>query len=359
MKTLQLIRKLRVFIGVTVVLLFGVSCSKGLNHSKVLDIKESIVTFNIAKGGSTKAIGTDYETAVNYNGINTLEFFIFNAEGNAAKGTLDAYKKFTTADGLTNLEVKSTTGAKNIYVVANSHRADWKGVTTLVEFQEQVSNLSAEDIKDLTMVGSIDATLQPSTSLTLGISRLVAKINLASIKTTFAGTPYDVMKLENVKAYLTNVHSSKLFHNGEIATPIILNSKKCIEADVNSCKFGVLYDAIPTSIGDAGYNTSHYFFAYENKLETETTDDRFTRLVIEADLDGITYYYPININQEGYGYDAGNGHKGIQRNTEYAINVTIKRPGSTDPDTAVEPGVLTASVTVIPWKLTTTANPEF
>ncbi len=351
-------KKLRNYLLATLALVALISCTKE-NDPISTEVEESIVTFSVSTN-DTKASGSAQGSQTDDNTVNTLEFFIFNADG-AAAGVLDAYQKFTTADGLTNLQVKATTGAKNIYVVANSHRTDyWQGVVTLAEFKEQVSSLTSENNKDFAMVGSTDATLQASTSLTLSISRLVARIGLASIKTNFADSPYYGMSISNVKVYITNVHSSKLFYNGEISTPVILNNKALVATDANSCSMsGMLYDAISTSIGDTGYSTAHYFYAYENVMETETTSDRFTRLVIQADLDGNTYYYPVNINQEGYGYDSSNGHKGVKRNYAYEINVTILRPGSTDPDVAVEHGVMSCTVNVLNWNSTTTANPEF
>ncbi len=351
-------KTLKTILVATLVLGASISCNKESDLNQVA-VEESLVTFSV-NSGNTKASGSAQGDQTNDNSVNTLEFFIFNADG-AAAGVLDAYQKFTTADGLTNLQVKATTGAKNIYVVANSHRTDyWQGVVTLAEFKEQVSSLTLEDNKDFAMVGSIDATLQATTSLILAISRLVARVNLSGIKTTFAGTPYEGMKLSNVKVFLTNVHSSKLFHNNTITTPVILNNKALVAADVNNCSMsGMLYDAISTSIGDTGYSTPHYFYAYENVMDAETTKDRFTRLVIQADLDGNTYYYPVNINQEGYGYVASNGHKGVKRNTAYEINVNILRPGSTNPDEPVEHSVMSCTVNVLDWSNTTTANPEF
>lgn len=351
-------KTLKTILVATLALVALISCNKesDLNQTAV---EESLVTFSV-NSGNTKASGSAQGDQTNDNSVNTLEFFIFNAEG-AAAGVLDAYKKFTTADGLSNLEVKATTGAKNIYVVANSHRTDyWQGVVTLAEFKEQLSSLTAENNKDFSMVGSIDATLQATTSLSLAISRLVARVKLSGIKTTFAGTPYEGMTLSNVKLYLTNVHSSKLFYNGEISTPVILNNKALVAADANSCSMsGMLYDAVSNSIGDAGYSTAHYFYAYENLMDAESATDRFTRLVIQADLDGNTYYYPVNINREGYGYVASNGHKGVKRNTAYEINVDIRRPGSTNPDEPVVHGVMSCTVKVLDWSNTTTANPEF
>ena len=112
---------------------------------------------------------------------------------------------------------------------------------------------------------------------------------------------------------------------------------------------GMLYDETASAITDAGYNTTHTFYCYENMVASESADKKFTKLIIQADMNGHTYYYPISINREGFGYDASNGHAGIKRNTSYSVNVTILRPGSLDPDTPVEHSAMTATLNIAPW----------
>lgn len=340
--------------------IFFFSCTKQslLEQPAIQTEQESTLTISLQNGLSSKATGQGNQADDNY--INTLEFFIFHAEGEKA-GVLDAYKKFTTADGIANLQIKATTGKKTIYAIANSHRSDnFKGITTLAEFQKQQASLTNDNTKDFIMTGSVDATLQVTTSITFAISRLAAKIELQGIKTAFAGTPYEGMSLSNVEVFMLNVHSSKRLHDNLAASATILNSKALVATDVNSCKMsGMLHDKIAAAVNDAGYTTPHFMYAYENTLETETADSRFTRLVIKADLNGHTYYYPVNVNQDLYGHIPANGHKGIKRNTEYKVNVTILRPGSTDPDKPVEHGVMSVTLNVLNWSATSPANPEF
>ncbi len=336
--------------------LFLFSCTKE-NMKNIADntTQDSNLTITIAN--QTKSVTSN--TQIEDNTINTLELFIFNKDG-ANAGELDAYKKFGGADGLTNLTIKATTGNKIIYAVANSHKENWQGVVTLPQFQNEIVSITKDNLKDFVMIGNVEATLQLATSVTFAIERLAAKIKLNSIRTSFAGTPYEGMSLTNVKAYLINVHSAKLYHNGTVTTPTILNPKKAVNVDINSCAMpGMLYDVITPAINDAGYNTAHYFYAYENIRNTEDATNRFTRLVIQADLNGKTYYYPINLNQDTYGYDPTNGHFGLKRNTLYEVNVTIMRPGSTDPDEPVVFGTLNCTLNVLNWNNTLTANPEF
>lgn len=321
--------------------------------------RESLLTVNLTGLAGSKASGAGHGVQAEDNYINTLEIFIFHAEGNRA-GELDAYKKFTASDGISNLKMKATTGKKKIYAVVNSHRENRAGIHTLSGFQQERALLQEDNIKDYCMTGEADVTLQVATSVTLTVSRLVARVCLTGIKSLFRGTPYEGCQLSDVKAYLINVHGVKYIYDGNLSVPVILNQRALREEDINACAMeGMLCEDIPAPVDDSGYIVPHYFYTYENMLETETESNRFTRLVIQADLNGHTYYYPVNINQPGYGYTGSNNHRGIKRNTSYQINVTILRPGSTDPDKPLEHGALSVNLAVLDWDILPVANPEF
>ena len=68
--------------------------------------------------------------------------------------------------------------------------------------------------------------------------------------------------------------------------------------------------------------------------------------MIEGKLNGITYYYPIVLEE-------------LERNCCYSLDVTIKRPGSTDPDSEVEKGTILATLTVQDWKVLPETSVEF
>ena len=109
---------------------------------------------------------------------------------------------------------------------------------------------------------------------------------------------------------------------------------------------GMLYDQLAASIDDAGYSNAHYFYCYENNRTEENDQNRFTRLVIEADLNGTTYYYPIAIKE-------------LERNCCYSIDVKIQRPGSLDPDKDVEIGTLSLDLEVLGWNSLPGSTVEF
>ena len=330
--------------------LFIFSCTKERNHETNNEITESLLTLNITAGNEdskkTKATGSSHGVQSDDNYVETLEIFVFRNDGGVDNGQLDAYKKFSSNDGLTNLQIKTTTGSRIIYAVANSHRDNWNGITTLERFKSEMSSITLENVKKFTMAGSSTSVLHTTSSITFSISRLVSRIKVDGIKTAFAGTPYSGMTLSGVKVYLTNVIAAKSFaENSDMDVPPILNYKKSILSDSQSCAMpGMIFESIAGEIGDAGFTQPLYFYAYENLIASETPVSRYTRIVIEALLNGKTYYYPISINREGFGYVSENGHKGVKRNTAYQLKATIFRPGSTDPDKPLEPGTLSATL---------------
>lgn len=281
--------------------------------------------------------------------LNTIDVLIFNSSGS---GQLDVYRRFE--EGQTQLEIQTTTGSKKVCVVANAKSLQISSVTSYSQLQEMVADLNEELFGNLTMYGEKDVTMTAQTTETITVSRFISRITVTSVKTDFAGTPYKDMTLNNCKLYLINANADKLLYNGEpTGSPVILNEGGLVTEDVTgTAQTGLLMDEISETISDAGYSTPHYLYCYSN----ETSDiASCTKLVLQADIDGTTYYYPIPVNQEEYGYVTGNGHHGIKRNTVYSMGISISRPGSTDPDTPIEPGTLDLSISVADW----TEVPEF
>ena len=330
-------------------LLFG-SCTKNEMLNYVEPGQESMLYLSLAPDSGTKATGDGHGNQVEDNKIQTLEIFVFRMnEGKDDDGLLDGYRKFTAAEltSLTNLEVQTTTGRKMIYAVANSHKENWKGINSRALFEEEKALLQNDDVRNFIMVGNTEAYLQLASSISISVTRLVARVKVNSVKTSFTGGPYEGMALTDVKAYLTNVQASKFICNGLGDNFAILNNTKYVEADVQGCKMtGMISDDIAAEVGDSGHSDPHYFYCYENSLQRETGGNKFTRLVIEGKLNGTTYYYPIPI-------------KGVTRNNSYSVDVTIKRPGSLDPNTDVEKGTMAVTMAVKDWNIIGNSNVEF
>ena len=76
-------------------------------------------------------------------------------------------------------------------------------------------------------------------------------------------------------------------------------------------------------------------------------------------MNGVTYYYPIMINQPDYGYLPENGHYGVGRNTSYSYTITVTRPGSEDPNIPLVPGAVELTLEVQDWSVVPSFDKEF
>lgn len=82
---------------------------------------------------------------------------------------------------------------------------------------------------------------------------------------------------------------------------------------------------------------------------------RHTKLVVETEYAGKTYYYSIPIAKNdvypmGDDADAGAGYAGIKANTSYEIDeLVLTRLGSTNPDEPTVAAMVNFNITVKPW----------
>lgn len=299
------------------------------------------------------------QTEAEDNAVVTVDLFVFRETEAASVDhhSLDVYKRFTGAE-LDAISITTTTGPKLIYALINSHYADFKGVKNVTQFESLLSQLKNEELGNFTMFGSVQEQLTAANTVSIPITRFISRVDVTSVKTSFTGTPYEGMSLSNCKLYLVNVHGARHIHdNGVPATPVIYNNKKLVSADCASTAMeGMLMDDIAGTIGGTAYTTAHHLYTYSN--ETEDLAEA-TKLVLQADLDGTTYYYPIPVNQADYGYEGGPEPAGVVRNSVYTYTITVSKPGSTDPNTPIVPGVVDLTFTVTPWSVAPTFDKTF
>lgn len=276
--------------------------------------------------------------------ITSLDIFVFNENG-----SLDAYRHSGTL-GTGNFLIETTQGKKTVSVVANAHDMSLGSILSYNDLVKVSSLLKNEKQKEFTMYGEAPCTVNENAEATVTISRLVAKIAVSGIKTDFAGTPYEGKELTDCKLYVINAHGKKQLGNNGAGNPeLVLNKYKCIPSDVSSMTQPVLLkDDLKVSVNDAVYNSPHSFYVYSNE-----TDDvkECTKLVLEGKLDGKVWYYPILVNQKGYGYKSSNGHFGVRPNTYYSYGITILRQGSPDPNVPLDPGTLDLTINVAEWSV--------
>ena len=172
----------------------------------------------------------------------------------------------------------------------------------------------------------------------IGVDRLVCKASIRKITVQFTNPALADRPFLLKAVFLTNCYGKTLYGN-DLRAADILSDASCwynrmrfqSDGDVDGLLAERDIDAFLTA--DKPHVQEHTFYFYPNPLP-ETQDNRggtwsrrHTRLVIEAQIDGQTYYYPVTLPASA-------------RNKTYIIEeAVIRKLGSRDPEKD-EPGAV-------------------
>ena len=106
---------------------------------------------------------------------------------------------------------------------------------------------------------------------------------------------------------------------------------------------GILLQELKYAISNATVNPDIRFRCFPNEAGAESLAAAFTRLVIEGEVAGETYYWPIDINRN-------NGGQGISRNCRYIFDINLTRLGHCNPDTPIETSAAEIKMKIEPWE---------
>jgi hypothetical protein len=284
----------------------------------------------------TKAVGTSDE-----NRISNVQVFVFDDGGD-----IEAYKqeKYTNQTVLSSAKtfVDCTPGSKKIVVVANA--PELSDVTSYDDLNGKTSFLADNGTRNFQMIGETDLEVVAATEITIPISRIAAKIKIASITNNMSLDYYKDMSFSITNIFMLNVVGTTGYlgdktpeswynmmqreDNGSLRYMLDRN---------NSTPITVNYSETVTFTQDQ----EHAYYVYPNSTETDSSDQenwcpRYTRMVLEARLGSEIYYYPVSI-------------PGIERNTAYEVHLTVTRPGSSLPDVPVDVVAVSITVNVVDW----------
>lgn len=319
------------------------SCVKDENVDSKNDSSPASLKITIA-GEPTKTRGKGEPTLEQENNVFNYTVYVVNASNNKVQ----AVRTFTNS-GLTNTVTGLTTGAKIVFVVANSTGTsipvlavgdDISGINTpalLLDEQE------ANDVTTtgLVMSGQANITLIAGDNVMpfpLEVRRVVGKVRLGSVTFdpevgqdgTFVLQNVLIMRARSEASFgATTIYTGTGFYGGVTGT------------------VSVQRDFLAEAISLTDYS-DRFFYVFPN----DNTDDNSTLLTLQGTFDGNTVYFPIRINDlSGIGGSTSDGSY-IKRNMIYTLNVTIKRPGngSPDPETPVDPATLQITVGVVDWE---------
>lgn len=271
----------------------------------------------------------------------SIDILVFNDD---RMQKLDTYQRFDMS-ACSSVKVGSTAGDKTIAVIVNSRvdRYYWAGVTSRNDMKNICFNLEDETRDNPSMSG--EYRIRAGSPVNLKVERLYSEIELRSLSCDFKGKGYEGEQLRNVKVYLTNVNAEAPAFNEEDYIPRrIINNGRFNPEDLESFKEPeTMMQELPYDIGSDIKKPYVILRCYPNEAIEESPGTPFTRLVIEGEVRGITYYWPLEINRD----DGGNG---IARNCRYVFDIRIGRLGNTDPDIPVKAGDADITMNIQPWE---------
>lgn len=306
------------------------------------------------------------QTLTNEKAIQNVQIFVFRAGEGGDAGMLEiaASAGFDQALDVTTgtyngITVKCSTGQREVWAVVNDakdHTAGADAVQTKAEFLALTHELESSTPTKLLMIGRSNPDSQnPAITLTEGavqvsipVHRLAASVVLESVVNDFSSPAYqkaEIFRLE--AAYLLDVPGRINF--GETSEPSALPAEMWyarLAAETANPRAAILYDNLSQEMLNYGqtHSVKHTFYAYPNNCspsEDAVFSPRATVLVLEASIKyasgWMKYYYPVTLQG------------GLLSNKQYHVNLTVHRPGSTDPNKPVTFNDLTPTITVSDW----------
>lgn len=244
---------------------------------------------------------------------NNVQIFVFNGSN-----VLESYYNGTQ----NRATLRLSSGKKQVRAVVNAPSLG-SSVTTLSDLETKVSLFSDNTTSNFVMVGKDSLTVPDVTLITVKVTRLAAKVVLQGIDTEFTAPVYSEGTFTIKKIYLSHAASDCPYFTAVSPTACTSEGELTGDRSMNV-----------TLTKNGNYGEKKIFYAYPNDTDTPT------RLVIQAELNGTTYFYPINLGD-------------IKSNTVYNVsNLVITRPGSDNEDDVISTSEGVYGVSIGKW------NPE-
>lgn len=265
-----------------------------------------------------------------YSDISSLDIFVFDDD---QLRRLDSYSRIDRPE-TPYISVTSGAGDKLVVILANCGLKSFTSaeIRTYDALESLRWSLADEDPAAPVMSGECQISAGADGFTPIQLTPLMADVCLDFVKVNFAGRGYRSRTLENASVYLTNISgSAEVLRQDGFRITELENSGSLDRGYLASMRHPeMIYSQVTP-----GHWTPVNLYCYPNDAADGLLGSPHTRLVLQGDIDGQTYYYPVDINQEGFGYTSG--PHGISRNIRYSYSLLITRKGSLDPDTPVGP----------------------
>ena len=362
-------------LGAAVLALTG--CNKPAASSSIPSGKSAQLSIGIA--GGSGALTKAAPVSDNEVRINTIDAFVFHSTGD-----LDAYGHYTGYSDSAKPILDCTTGSdKHIYVLINSGwtESDLAGsIATEADLKGRVFQLSQNSrggtldnfqmiSTEVTKGGSSTIDLTPgANTVQVKVSRVVSRVWLRKISRNFtSGALSGALTVKGI--YMSNATGSYGLDGSvkDAATDTWYNKydgtadPKAIVKDTGMAPW--LDSGIsPVTIAQGGSSTAveSTFYVMPNQTPYDAPvggstawSPRNTKLVVETEYGGRTYYYAIPIAEQDQYPEINDpaSFKGLRPNYSYKIdNLELTRLGSTNPDEPVLVSDVTLTISVEPWE---------
>lgn len=306
-----------VCLGVTIV----TGCSEKVDQVSDPSMEKVSIDVNIPTD-ETKLTGS-----VNDTKITNFQVFVYDASGR-----LETYVSSSTSD----ISIECTLGDKTVAVLANAPQIS--SGTTYSALLACRSSLKDNSDGSFVMAGETAVTVTPTTtSVSITVSRIVSKVRLAKFETAFEMPQYQSLPFKVSAVYLINVPADRGYLSGGTATEWY-NKFKYVASDDCDLIYDDMNEVVVST--SSPYSTTNTFYCYPNPQSQDsfstTWSARRTRLVVEAFLGDEKYYYPVTLPV-------------LESNKIYDVKLTVKRPGSSTPDSEVEKYIAGLSIAVRDW----------
>ena len=259
--------------------------------------------------------------------INTLQVFVFD-EG----GILEASDMTETE----SVVLTCKTGPKKVFSLVNA--PEMADVTTYSALCSASSFLDDNTIDSMVMSGETEVNLTATSSVTIPVSRLAAKVVLRQVMNNFKFKSDQDAEFLVTHVYLLNVGAERGFLS-EASPKQWYNMMELDTYDAPTFTYEELSSPVKLPYSST-WTADKYFYCYPNPTETDSSEEtwsaRRTRLVLEATLGGEVMYYPVTLPV-------------IEPNSSYEVTMKITRRGSPSPDIPVTGIAAEFSVDVQNW----------
>lgn len=273
-----------------------------------------------------------------------LDIFTFNDD---RMESLDSYQHWDNFSGK-DIDIRSQNGDKHIFICANGQRKkqDWANINSSASLEGIQVDLRNERREALCMTGSADVKAGSSEGYQVRMRTVASEVRVNSLRCDFTGKSYEGERLDDIRIYLTNVNvRCSITADGAIMPVEIINAGNADMEDMATFRQpDMIFQEITGSVGNEKRELDISLLCFPNASVTESPGTPFTRLVIEGQLEGETYWWPININRE-----EASSESGIYRNRQYIYDICLRRKGSDDPDHVMETDAAEIKTSVRSW----------